>query len=89
MKTPLFAALTLIACGCATQTDPDEAVTASELIKAADDEPRIVCTREKRTGSNRLVKVCREVANEVDRENTRRDMQVLKRQSDILSTPQD
>lgn len=88
MRTPIIAALTLIVSGCATQTDPDEPATASELMSAADDEPKIVCTREKKTGSNRLVKICREVANEVDRENTRRDMQVLQRQSDILSTPQ-
>lgn len=85
MKALIPVALLLVA-GCAAQ--PEEPPTASALLSVPDrPDPQIVCTREKPTGSNRTVKVCREVGDAIDNENTRRDMQKLQRQSEIISNP--
>ncbi|MCH9694123.1 MAG: hypothetical protein K0U72_06400 [Gammaproteobacteria bacterium] len=63
-------------------------VTSSVEPALAADNRQVVCKMEKPTGSNRPVKVCRVAADALDHENTKRDMGVLQRQSDILSGPE-
>ena len=86
MRTLFITAVALIVCGCAAQ---DETPSASALLSASDEEPKMICTREKPTGSNRLRKVCRPAGDAIDEENTRRDMQILQRQSEIINAPPD
>ena len=50
-------------------------------------EQKVSCKKEKPTGSNRPVMVCRPVPGAVDRELTNRDMSILHRQSEALTTP--
>ena len=85
MKALLIAVSITVAAGCATSA-PEPTTTVASVDDAG--EPTIVCRREKPTGSNRPVKVCRAVGDAFDKEATRRDMQVLQRQSDILSMPE-
>lgn len=86
MKVPVVCLLGLIASGCAAQSESPEAIAAAPF-EDAPEAPRIVCKKEKPTGSNRPVKVCREVAGVLDQEQTRRDMSVLQRQSEQLKPP--
>ena len=76
----------LMVIGCATQPESAEAI-AAESFASTGDAPRIVCKKEKPTGSNRPVRVCRQVGDPLDQEETRRDMRVLQRQSEALSPP--
>ena len=76
----------LIASGCATQPESAEEIAAQALASTGED-PRIVCKKEKPTGSNRPIKVCRQVSDPIDREHVRRDMGVLQRQTEALSPP--
>ena len=85
MKAPLVVSLSLLLGACGAQ--PYSAPTVVAVTPG--EEPKVICTREKPTGSNRRVKVCRPAADAVDRENTRRDMQVLQRQSEIINAPPD
>ena len=85
MKVPVVFFLGLIVSGCAVQPEPE--TVAAAPFEDASEAPRIVCKREKPTGSNRPVKVCREVAGALDREQARRDMGVLQRQADQLRKP--
>ena len=82
MKTPVFLALGLMLCGCAAQTQTPVAVAAAPF-EDSNAEPRVVCKKEKPTGSNRPVTVCREVADALDQEQTKRDIRVLQRQSEL------
>ena len=86
MRIPVVFFVGLILSGCAAQPETPESVAAAP-IGDAPEAPRIVCKKEKPTGSNRPVKVCREVGGPLDQEQTRRDMSVLQRQSEQLSPP--
>ena len=86
MKVPVVLFLGLIVSGCAAQPESPEAVAAAPFEEAPE-APKIVCKKEKPTGSNRPVTVCREVPGVLDREHTRRDMGVLQRQSEQLKPP--
>lgn len=86
MKVPVVFFLGLIVSGCAAQPETPESVAAAPLGDAPV-EPRIVCKKEKPTGSNRPVTVCRQVAGAFDEEQTKRDMRVLQRQADQLRKP--
>lgn len=88
MKAAIIVALAVAVSACATQ--PEEPATASALLSAPErEESQVVCKRVKPTGSNRRVKVCREVGDAIDAEHTRRDMQTLQRQSEIINRPPD
>ena len=86
MKIPVVIFLGLIVSGCAAQPETPESVAAAP-IGDAPVEPRIVCKKEKPTGSNRPVTVCRQVAGAFDEEQTKRDMRVLRQQADQLRKP--
>ncbi len=47
-------------------------------------EPKVVCRKEKPTGSNRPRKVCRRISDEITKNKAQRDVKVLQRQSEIL-----
>ena len=81
MRAFVALSLGLFMSGCAVQPETPEAIAAAPLDSPAA-APRIVCKKEKPTGSNRPVNVCREVPNAVDREHTRHDMDVLQRQTE-------
>ena len=88
MKAYIPVALMIVVSACASQ--PEEQPTASALLEVPDrEEPKVVCTRQKPTGSNRRIKVCREVGDAIADEHTRRDMQKLQRQSEMISRPPD
>jgi hypothetical protein len=58
----------------------------SEPLGAYADEPQeIICRKEKPTGSNRPVTVCRAAPGILDKEDTKRDMKDLQRQSEQLN----
>lgn len=83
MRAAVVFLVSLIVSGCAGQPDSPEAIAAAAFEDPV--EPReVVCKKEKKTGSNRTVRVCREVPGVLDREQTRRDMSVLQRQSEQL-----
>ena len=48
-------------------------------------EPKVVCRRERPTGSNRPRKVCRTVPDEITKNNAQHDVKVLQRQTEILN----
>ena len=79
MKATLIVIVGLALSGC---------VTNSNSPAYAEANADVVCRMEKPTGSNRPVKVCRAVGDAIDQENTKRDMGVLQRQSDILHGPE-
>lgn len=83
MKASVVFFLGLVASGCAVQPETPEAIAAAPF-KPAVEPPQIICKKEKPTGSNRPVTVCREVASALDQEQTKRDMRVLQRQSEQL-----
>ena len=83
MRAPVVFFLGFIVSGCAI-TSPDPDAIAAAPFHSEPDPPKIVCKMEKPTGSNRPVKVCREVPSELDQEQTKRDMNVLKRQTEAL-----
>lgn len=86
MRVVIPVALAIVVGGCAAQ--PEEQPTASALLSVPErEEPQIVCTRQKPTGSNRRVKVCKEVGDAIADEHTRRDMQKLQRQSELIGNP--
>ena len=88
MRVVVPVAFAIVFSGCAAQ--PEEEPTASTLLSVPErEEPKVVCTRQKPTGSNRRVKVCKEVGDAIDAEHTRRDMQTLKRQSEMINRPPD
>ncbi len=70
--------------GCAVQPDSPEAIAAAPFDGPVQ-QPKVVCKMEKPTGSNRPVQVCREVASALDRELTRRDMDLLQRQTEATN----
>jgi len=80
MKVSAIVILSLIVSGCVTKPNLAAPIVASE-------EQRVICQKEKPTGSNRLVKVCRAVPGVLDREDTERDMRVIQRQSEQLGSP--
>ncbi|MDJ0712176.1 MAG: hypothetical protein QNJ14_17430 [Woeseiaceae bacterium] len=83
MRVPVVVAVGHFASGCVAQPQSPDAIAAAPFDREV--EPaEIVCKMEKPTGSNRPVKVCREVPGALDREQTKRDMNVLKRQTENL-----
>lgn len=84
MKPSVVIILSVIVSGCVAQSN---SLTSAPESGAAAEQPAVVCKKEKPTGSNRPVKVCRAVAGVLDKEQTDRDMRVLQRQSDILTNP--
>lgn len=78
MKSVVVVILGLVASGC---------VANSYSPPLAAENAAVVCKKEKPTGSNRPVEVCRAVAGVLDKEGTKRDMSVLQRQSEILNSP--
>ena len=82
MRAPVLLISSLVVSGCIAQPQTPEAIAAAPFD--TESEPQIVCRKEKPTGSNRPVTVCREVASALDRENTRKDLDVLQRQADQL-----
>jgi len=86
MRTPVVIFLGLVVSGCVAQPETPESIAAAPFDGPVEP-PQIVCKKEKPTGSNRAVTVCREVPGVLDRERTRRDMSVLQRQSEQVSTP--
>jgi len=82
MRAPVFLFLSLVLSGCVFQPKTPAEIAAAPFRPV--EEPQVVCRKEKPTGSNRPVTVCREVQDAVDREHTKRDMQVLQRQSEVL-----
>lgn len=86
MKALIPVALTIFVGACASQ--PEEPQTASAILSVPERaEQQVVCTRQKPTGSNRRVKVCRPVGDAIADEHTRRDMQKLQRQSELVGNP--
>ena len=55
------------------------------LSVVAGEQQEIICKKEKPTGSNRPVTVCRAAPGILDKEATQRDMKVLQRQSEQLN----
>jgi len=86
MRTSVVVFLGLLVSGCAAQPETPEAIAAAPFGDAPE-APQIVCKKEKPTGSNRPVTVCREVAGAIDQEQAKRDVRVLQRQADILRKP--
>lgn len=74
----LIVILSFIVSGCAANPYSMAAATTDE---------QVVCKREKPTGSNRPVKICRPVDEALDREDTVRDMRVIQQQSERLNSP--
>jgi hypothetical protein len=56
----------------------------SSLPHQYGDDQELTCRKEKPTGSNRPVTVCRRNTGEFEKEQVKRDMHVLKRQSEQL-----
>jgi len=75
MKASVVVVLCLIVSGCV--------VNPHSLPPTAADVP-VICEKEKPTGSNRPVTVCRAVPGVLDGEDTKRDMRVIQRQSEQL-----
>jgi hypothetical protein len=73
MKGFVVVVLSLIVSGCAASPYSPVATTA--------DVP-VICKKEKPTGSNRPVTVCRPVPGVLEREDTTRDMRILQRQTE-------
>ncbi len=84
MRAIVVFSLGLFMSGCAVQPDSPEAIAAAPLDGPAQP-AKIVCKMEKPTGSNRRVQVCREVPGKLDRELTRRDMDLLQRQTEATN----
>ena len=81
MKLTAILLLGLLAAGCVT--DERASGTAGVQIVNVDGQPvEVVCRREKPTGSNRPVKVCRRVATTLEREKAKRDVRAMQRQND-------
>jgi hypothetical protein len=80
MKALVILFLSVVLSGCVFQPKTPEEIAAAPFDRAG--EPQIVCQKEKPTGSNRPVTVCREMPDALDREQTKRDMRVLQRQSE-------
>ena len=78
MKASVIVILGFVVSGC---------VASPHTMVAAETDEQVVCKMEKPTGSNRPVKICRPVGGVLDQEETKRDMGVLQRQSEILSNP--
>ena len=75
MKAFVIFFLSLVATGCAVP--PHMAAISSEP------EGEVACHKEKPTGSNRPVVVCRPVAGILDEEQTKRDMREIQQQSEL------
>jgi hypothetical protein len=73
MKGFVVVVLSLIVSGCAA-SPYSPAVTTADVP--------VICKKEKPTGSNLRVTVCRPVRGVLEREDTVRDMRVLKRQTE-------
>ncbi len=82
MKTTVILLSSFLLGGCVSQSAAPGSAEAS-LSGPIDSEPPVVCKKEKPTGSNRPVVVCRQVAGAIDREQTERDVRVLQRQTEI------
>lgn len=80
MKNFVIVIMILIVSGCVVKPPLDGPIVARE-------EQRVICKKEKPTGSNRPVKVCRAAPGVLDREDTERDMRVIQRQSEQLGSP--
>lgn len=80
MKESSIIFLSLIVSGCAVEPDLTAPIVASAP-------QTVICKMEKPTGSNRPVKVCRPAPGQLDRENTKRDMRVIQRQSEQSGSP--
>ncbi len=78
MKASLVVILSFIAGGCVVNPHAPVPTAANA---------EVVCKKEKPTGSNRPVTVCRPVSGALDQEDTKRDMGVLQRQSEKLTSP--
>lgn len=83
MKASIAFFFSLILGGCVAQSNSPTSVPASLLGVPTETQP-VVCKKEKPTGSNRPVTVCRAVPGVIDREKTKRDMRVIQRQSEHL-----
>lgn len=81
MRTPVLLSLGLVvASGCIVQPKTPQAIAAAPFDSF--EEPVIVCRKEKPTGSNRKVTVCREVQSALDQQQTKRAMRSLQRESE-------
>jgi len=80
MKASVIVFLSLIVSGCAVEPDLTAPIVASTP-------QTVICKMEKPTGSNRPVKVCRAAPGELDREEAKRDMRIIQRQSEQLGSP--
>lgn len=78
--TAVFLLLTILTSGCVFQPPTTQQIAAAPFSAAT--EPEIICRKEKPTGSNRKVTVCREVLSADDQEQTRQTMKRLQRQSE-------
>lgn len=77
MKTLTIVLLTIVVSGCAANQ--------YSIPVASAEDAQVVCKKEKPTGSNRPVKVCRPVSDAIDQEETKRDMRVLQNQSEMIN----
>jgi hypothetical protein len=83
MKGPVLLFLGLVLSGCVLQPPTPEEIAARPFN--AIEEPAVVCRKEKPTGSNRVMMVCRDVPNAEDQMHTKRTMQRMKRQSEVYA----
>ena len=86
MKASVVVILSLIVSACVVHSKPS-APGPTNVVADTPEQQTVVCKKEKPTGSNRPVTVCRAVPGLLEREQTERDMRVLHRQSEILNNP--
>lgn len=83
MKGFMVVFLAFLLSGCVSQSNSSAPMPIS--VAGESIEPNaVICKMEKPTGSNRPTRVCRAVRGALDDEQTKRDMQVLQRQSEQL-----
>ena len=95
MKAVAVVLLSLVVGACVTNASSESggavAATESPTLESvvggkAKTQPKVICTREKPTGSHRTIRTCRTVASlEHERAAAREDMRVLQRQSEVLN----
>ena len=86
MKASVVVILSLIVSACVVHSK-SPAPGPTNVVGDAPEQQAVVCKKEKPTGSNRPVRVCRAMPGVLEREQTERDMRDLHRQSEILNNP--
>lgn len=86
VRASLVVILSLTVSACVGQSK-SPAPDPTNLVGDAPEQQAVICKKEKPTGSNRPVTVCRPVPGVLDREQAKRDARVLQRQSEILLDP--